>query len=279
MKFRRDLIIVALTTFCLTSTLFMVATTRSADSPNWDPWADIKEDGTVDIYDAITLANAYGSSGETPKNVNVTNWPYWMLDNASGTSFKDSLVPQTLILTGGAAILPNGSYGVFMMSWDKPRLPMTDIYGYVPPATYSLALNASFDQIERTITPYEVSGTVVGSFIVLLLNMHPTATIVLTARGTISVGKIMPNGTRLVAYSENITSRTAWLDATKHTDNPVNYMFDTSAPLTMNVGDRLFVNIMLEGKTTTSDIGGHVGLSFSDSSNNFTLMLPVVPIQ
>jgi len=84
MKFRRDLIIVALATFCLTSTLFMVVTSRSADSPNWDPWADIKEDGTVDIYDAITLSNAFGSSGETPKNVSVTNWP-------SNTYPKDSI--------------------------------------------------------------------------------------------------------------------------------------------------------------------------------------------
>jgi hypothetical protein len=75
MKIRKDLIVVALATFCLTATLFMVVTTKSADSPNWDPWADIKEDGTVDIYDAITLANAFGSSGTTPKDVNVTNWP------------------------------------------------------------------------------------------------------------------------------------------------------------------------------------------------------------
>lgn len=59
----------------LTATVFMVVPTRSADDPNWDPWADIKEDGTVDIYDAITLANAYGSSGDTPRNVNVVNWP------------------------------------------------------------------------------------------------------------------------------------------------------------------------------------------------------------
>jgi hypothetical protein len=71
----KDLVVVALATFCLTSTLFMAVASRSADSPNWDPWADIKEDGTVDIYDAITLANAFGSSGDTPKNVNVTNWP------------------------------------------------------------------------------------------------------------------------------------------------------------------------------------------------------------
>ena len=75
MKFRRDLIIVALVTFCLTATVFMVVPTRSADDPNWNPWADLQDDGTVDIYDAITLANAFGSSGDTPKNVNVTNWP------------------------------------------------------------------------------------------------------------------------------------------------------------------------------------------------------------
>ena len=75
MKIRKDLIIVALATFCLTATLFMVVLTRSADDPNWDPWVDIKEDGTVDIYDAITLANAYGTSGDTTKNVTVTNWP------------------------------------------------------------------------------------------------------------------------------------------------------------------------------------------------------------
>ena len=75
MKIRKDLIVVALATFCLTATLFMVVLTRSADDPNWDPWVDIKEDGTVDIYDAITLANAYGTSGDTTKNVTVTNWP------------------------------------------------------------------------------------------------------------------------------------------------------------------------------------------------------------
>lgn len=74
MKFRRDLIIVALATFCLTSTLFMVVQSRS-DSPNWDPWADIKEDGNVDIYDAITLANAFGSEGNASKKVNVTSTP------------------------------------------------------------------------------------------------------------------------------------------------------------------------------------------------------------
>jgi len=202
-----------------------------------------------------------------------------MLNNVSGTSFKDLLVPQTLILTGGAVPLPNGSYGAFMMSWDKPRLWMTNISSYVFGTTYQLALNVSFDQIERTITPYDVNGRVIGSFVVLLADLHPTGTFVVTARGTVSVGKIMPDGTRLVAYSENFTDRAIGLEPQHHLDVSISYMFDTSTPLTMNVGDRLFVNFVLEGKTNMPDTGGgQVGLSFSDNSDYFILMLPVVPI-
>jgi len=76
MKIRKDLVITVLVTFCLTATFFM--TRASWSGGEWDPWVDIKEDGTVDIYDAITLANAYGTSGDTTKNVTVTNWqpPY-----------------------------------------------------------------------------------------------------------------------------------------------------------------------------------------------------------
>ena len=81
MKIKKDLIIVALATFCLTATLFMIRTSWSGS--DWDPWVDIKEDGTVDIYDAITLANAYGTSGDTTKNVTVTNWPVKRTLNAS----------------------------------------------------------------------------------------------------------------------------------------------------------------------------------------------------
>ena len=67
MKIRRDLVVVALATFCLTASLFMIRASRSG----WDPWADIKEDGIVDIYDAIMLSNAFGTSGDTTKNVTI----------------------------------------------------------------------------------------------------------------------------------------------------------------------------------------------------------------
>jgi hypothetical protein len=74
MKFRRDLVIVVLVTFCLTATIFMVFPTRSS-SGTYDPWIDNNEDGAIDIFDAIGLANTFGTSGDPTKNVTVTNWP------------------------------------------------------------------------------------------------------------------------------------------------------------------------------------------------------------
>jgi hypothetical protein len=72
MKITKDLIIVALATFCLTSTLFMIASTRSQPG-QYDPWYDLDDDGKISILDAIDLSNVYGTSGDPTKNVNVTN--------------------------------------------------------------------------------------------------------------------------------------------------------------------------------------------------------------
>jgi hypothetical protein len=41
----------------------------------YDPWADINDDGIIDIFDLVNLANKYGTTGDPTKNVNVTNWP------------------------------------------------------------------------------------------------------------------------------------------------------------------------------------------------------------
>jgi len=44
-------------------------------SGEYDPWLDYNEDGIVDVNDLHPLGQAYGSSGDPTKNVNVTNWP------------------------------------------------------------------------------------------------------------------------------------------------------------------------------------------------------------
>jgi hypothetical protein len=80
---KKDLAIAVLSTFCLTISLFTIIPTRTllptdnvnASKPEYDPWLDYNEDGIVDISDILDTALAFGSTGDTTKNVNVTNFP------------------------------------------------------------------------------------------------------------------------------------------------------------------------------------------------------------
>jgi hypothetical protein len=75
MKIRKDLIIAVMVTFCLTATLFMILPTSSNPGSEYDPWIDNNEDGEIDIFDAISWAHTFATSGDPTKNVNVMNWP------------------------------------------------------------------------------------------------------------------------------------------------------------------------------------------------------------
>jgi hypothetical protein len=72
---RRDVLVAVLVTFCITSVLFAVKPIGSQTTMPYDPWADINDDGIIDIFDLVNLANKYGTTGDPTKNVNVTNWP------------------------------------------------------------------------------------------------------------------------------------------------------------------------------------------------------------
>jgi hypothetical protein len=37
----------------------------------YDPWADINDDGIIDIYDLVNMANKYGATGDPTKNVTI----------------------------------------------------------------------------------------------------------------------------------------------------------------------------------------------------------------
>lgn len=67
---RKDIIVTALLTFCLTAASFMVATSKSQE---YNPWADINGDGKIDILDVVGTTGIYGTTGNPTKNVNVTN--------------------------------------------------------------------------------------------------------------------------------------------------------------------------------------------------------------
>ena len=72
---KKDLVIVALATFCLTSTLFMIISTRSQPENRYNPWMDLDDNGQINILDAIDLSNVYGTSGDPAKSLNVTKTP------------------------------------------------------------------------------------------------------------------------------------------------------------------------------------------------------------
>jgi phosphatidylserine/phosphatidylglycerophosphate/cardiolipin synthase-like enzyme len=51
-------------TFCVTATLFMIIPIRSVTvTKTYNPWADINNDGKVDLSDLVLLALSYGTSG------------------------------------------------------------------------------------------------------------------------------------------------------------------------------------------------------------------------
>ena len=61
----------------LTFTVLLVAslTLIGVTASPYDPWADYDADGDVDIYDVVPVATAYGTTGDSTRNVTVTNFP------------------------------------------------------------------------------------------------------------------------------------------------------------------------------------------------------------
>ena len=73
MKIRKDMIFAVLTTFCMCALMFTVVPIRSGLP--YDPWADIDDNGKIDMKDIGNVAAQFMASGDPTKNVNVTNWP------------------------------------------------------------------------------------------------------------------------------------------------------------------------------------------------------------
>ncbi len=60
-----------LITTALLASPFVIGLTTS----QYDPWADINEDGKIDIKDVAYTAKLFGTSGNPEKNVTIVNWP------------------------------------------------------------------------------------------------------------------------------------------------------------------------------------------------------------
>jgi len=112
---KKDVVIAVLATFCLTSTLFMITTSKSQSGVGeYNPWADYNDDGLINILDIVPGAVSFGAtSTDTTKNVNVTNFP----SKGNLTLYTDT---QTITVADskgneyrGQVITPGGAFG-----WD-----------------------------------------------------------------------------------------------------------------------------------------------------------------
>jgi hypothetical protein len=115
---RKDVILAVLATFCLTCTLFMVSTTRSATNP-YDPWLDYDENGTIGLSDLVRLAQSYGTLGDSTKNVTIAEHANKLAYYISGQS------------------VPAGSY------WESDWINV-DGYSKVTICLYTSALECQF---------------------------------------------------------------------------------------------------------------------------------------
>lgn len=94
---------------------------------SYDPWLDYNDDGMIDAHDVHPLGQAYGSSGDPTKNVNVTNWPV-----------QHELFPQNLILRAA-----------YYSSLGVPRRDLFDSTTTPPPEWVE---TFPTDSIKRTLT-------------------------------------------------------------------------------------------------------------------------------
>lgn len=75
LKKRYMVITVGIISVLLGSFLVNNVILAQTNGSEYDPWIDYNDDGLIDVNDLASMSQAYGSSGDTTKNVTVTNWP------------------------------------------------------------------------------------------------------------------------------------------------------------------------------------------------------------
>ena len=94
---KKYLAVAFVASLCLAAMLFIAIPTRSSPgTSNYNPWADLNDDGVVDIYDAITLANAYDSSGTPLTKASLLYDSGWL--DATGWTGQNHIIVHNMNL-------------------------------------------------------------------------------------------------------------------------------------------------------------------------------------
>jgi hypothetical protein len=159
---RKDLIIAILATFCLTALLFTIPLSSSGIWP-YNSWWDVNNDGTVDTEDLARVSGAFGTYGDSTKNVNIANHTtyeqtYWftigaladwtLVNSSRGFETVDFVVgvqPYYTHVTIDVSFTMQGSGGQCSYAVENIDL-YNEYHGYIK-RTYNVAGSAFYAHI------------------------------------------------------------------------------------------------------------------------------------
>lgn len=154
---RKDMIFAILTTFCLCALMFTVIPIRSGQP--YDPWADLNDDGTINMKDVATVASQFGTSGDSTKNVTMKDSTFaWdsgvqeiTEDNWYSQTFSTVGFRQVTIKMETNATVRFQAFQILEVGSDSTN--MEEDYRYVSPSL------GRFMDINSLTWTYDVKGT------------------------------------------------------------------------------------------------------------------------
>ena len=277
---KRKTVIMGFFALCLTATLFIGVTTSDSHLP-YDPWCDITEDGVIDVEDLTHVSLRLFATGNTTKNVTVTNWPAVMNVNVTnwqaGMGACPSLsnaFPQLLRLKGlsfesivaGDNILSHRLFDADDMDsyteWPKHTPIISDDY----PSEWTVKYNRTFVYNKPALQPFRIFGEVLVNTKIKVWGTSGTGG---NFRGNLTFLKIYPNGT-----TSDISVHDFGEHAPLYTiDRTIVFPFST--PVTINEGELLAIRLI--GAFRWGGASGTFSFEhyYDPTKNEFLIVIPI----
>jgi len=270
---RKDVVIAVLATFCLTSTLFMITTSKSQSGVGeYNPWADYNGDGTIDIFDIVPGAVSFGAtSTDTTKNVTVTNWPT-----------QQKTFPENLLLRG---TYHNGyEYTHNLIDNTTPYANQNFKYGYgsrydydissvTLTTTHSYIYNQTFVYDKFPLRSYKILGRPAVSITYNITN-SPAASFNIHLYAELGVVSTTNDWTTIAVLSELVNGFSGVFtdyQIPKYLTNHIG-----SPGFTVYPNERIAVRVIFYGYTNSGTANLTLEVCFNMNSDEFLVDIPIV---
>jgi hypothetical protein len=268
---RKDVIFAILTTFCLCALMFTVIPIRSGQP--YDPWADINDDGKINMYDIGNVASRFSTAGDSTKNVNVTNWPS-----------QQPTFPRNLVLKGtfNLAYKPDlGLIGFELIDEDTPYPPDNSRRDNFSIVYQNTTINTTKSQLFDRTFIYDKMPTksyqILGSpRICLAFNISLYTTGGMSVECELDLGVTATDG----SWS-NLTSMSSGLTSYNSHPTPITVAIEAAgsvmSPIIVDPLERLSLRLKIDAYsfTGTSTISG-LSLLVQKETDEFLAIIPIV---